>query len=249
VVRVIPVIDLKAGLVVRGMGGRRDEYRPIVSNLTHSPQPGAVATALKDTFGFTEIYVADLDAITLDLPNLEAWHEIAEAGLSLTLDAGVDSSERAEAIWHELATLPGENSRLVIGLESWQRLSELRQFLSHSDVPPERIVFSLDLKQGRPITPDPIWQAASPIEIATEVVQAGVRSLIVLDLADVGIGQGISTLPLVRTLRESFPQLEIIAGGGVRGKQDLHNLAAAGGSAALVASALHDGRVTSADLR
>ena len=27
---VIPVLDLKGGLVVRGVAGRRDEYRPVV---------------------------------------------------------------------------------------------------------------------------------------------------------------------------------------------------------------------------
>ncbi|WP_425617719.1 HisA/HisF-related TIM barrel protein [Anatilimnocola sp. NA78] len=246
--RVIPVIDLKDGLVVRGVGGRRDDYRPITSQLTASQHPGAVATALQKTFGFAEIYVADLDAIMLDLPDITAWHEIAETGFSLLLDAGVSNIEQAQSIWQVLAKLPGENSRLVIGLESWQRLAELRSFARHSDWEPERIVFSLDLKQGQPITPDPEWKQASPIEIADEVVAAGINSLIVLDLADVGSGQGISTLPLVKVLRDRFPHLEVIAGGGVQGKSDLLKLSTAGGSAALVASALHDGRLTSADL-
>jgi phosphoribosylformimino-5-aminoimidazole carboxamide ribotide isomerase len=42
------------------------------------------------------------------------------------------------------------------------------------------------------------------------------------------------------------PFLEIISGGGVRGPRDLQALAAAGADAALVASALHDGRLSAA---
>jgi uncharacterized protein related to proFAR isomerase len=41
---------------------------------------------------------------------------------------------------------------------------------------------------------------------------------------------------------------ELIAGGGVRGRTDLEDLAAAGCSGALAASALHDGRLTKTDL-
>jgi hypothetical protein len=38
--------------------------------------------------------------------------------------------------------------------------------------------------------------------------------------------------------------LQIVAGGGVRSAADLRSLSAAGCDAALVASALHDGRLT-----
>jgi phosphoribosylformimino-5-aminoimidazole carboxamide ribotide isomerase len=41
----------------------------------------------------------------------------------------------------------------------------------------------------------------------------------------------------------------IVAGGGVRGVPDLEALANAGCDAALVASALHDGRLTPHDIR
>jgi phosphoribosylformimino-5-aminoimidazole carboxamide ribotide isomerase len=71
--------------------------------------------------------------------------------------------------------------------------------------------------------------------------------MIVLDLAQVGMGQGVGTEPLCRALRSLAPELEIIAGGGVRSLADLRSLAAAGCNAALVASALHDGRLTPQD--
>ena len=70
------------------------------------------------------------------------------------------------------------------------------------------------------------------------------QRLEVVDLAGVGVGQGVPTLDLCRRLRAAYPKLELISGGGVRGVDDLKALRDAGCDAALVASALHDGRLT-----
>ena len=53
---------------------------------------------------------------------------------------------------------------------------------------------------------------------------------------------------LVDAVRGALPEIELLAGGGVRGRADLERLAAAGCDAALLATALHDGRVERADL-
>ncbi len=67
--------------------------------------------------------------------------------------------------------------------------------------------------------------------------------MIVLDLTRVGLGQGAGSESLCRHLRALASDVEIISGGGVRSLADLRSLAAAGCDAALVASALHDGRL------
>ena len=72
----------------------------------------------------------------------------------------------------------------------------------------------------------------------------GVARLIVLDLAAVGVGQGSKTLELCERLRAASGELEIVTGGGVRNAEDLRELAAAGVDGVLIASALHDGRVS-----
>ncbi len=41
--QIIPVIDLQHGMVVRAAGGRRHEYRPLVSKLADDAQPVTVA--------------------------------------------------------------------------------------------------------------------------------------------------------------------------------------------------------------
>ena len=69
--RILPVIDLKGGLVVRGVAGRRQEYRPVVSRLTPSSRPIDVAGAFRDHLGLDHLYLADLDAIAGAAPALE----------------------------------------------------------------------------------------------------------------------------------------------------------------------------------
>lgn len=110
-------------------------------------------------------------------------------------------------------------------------------------VGPERLVFSLDLKAGVPWTAAPAWQGWTAQMIADHVLALGVRRLIVLDLARVGMGEGVATEPLGSILQQSWPDTEFIAGGGVRGLSDVARLEAAGYDAVLVASALHDGRI------
>ena len=61
--QIVPVLDILGGEVVRAIGGRRSEYRPLVSKQTNSTDPVEVASAFRTRYGFSEIYVADLDAI------------------------------------------------------------------------------------------------------------------------------------------------------------------------------------------
>ena len=69
-----------------------------------------------------------------------------------------------------------------------------------------------------------------------------------LDLALVGSGEG-PDVALLRELHDRFPDIELLAGGGVRHAGDLRALAAAGTSGALVATALHGGGIEAGELR
>jgi phosphoribosylformimino-5-aminoimidazole carboxamide ribotide isomerase len=86
-------------------------------------------------------------------------------------------------------------------------------------------------------------------QIADFAVQVGFRRLLVLDLAAVGVNRGPIGDLLCRELREAHPDIELITGGGVRDVEDLQRLASWGCDAALVASALHDGRLTADQVR
>ena len=69
--RLVGVIDLMGGVAVRAVGGRRDEYRPVVGRLCDSPDPLEIANAYRESYGIDTLYVADLDAILGRPPNSE----------------------------------------------------------------------------------------------------------------------------------------------------------------------------------
>lgn len=107
-------------------------------------------------------------------------------------------------------------------------------------VPSRRAVFSLDLKNGRPLVADPALRSLHPIAIAELAAECGFGTIIVLDLARVGMGTG-PDLAMLRELRRALPRVELASGGGIRDAADLQRLADAGADAALVGSALHHG--------
>ena len=65
--------------------------------------------------------------------------------------------------------------------------------------------------------------------------------------ARVGTGCGVD-LGLLEALRQRFPELRLLAGGGVLARRDLERMRDAGCDGALVASAIHAGTITAADL-
>jgi len=243
--RVIPVVDLMRGQVVRGVAGRREEYRPIESVLCDDPSPAAVGDAFR-RLGFSEAYIADLDAIGGAEPDWRAYEALIECGLRLLVDAGAGTRQRAEAL-ARFDDTGRQLAAVVVGLESIADHAELA--VAIEAVTPDRLIFSLDLRAGVPITRVLHWRQLPAEAIAAKVIELGVRRMIVLDLARVGVNEGIGTAGVCRRLREAHPDLQIISGGGVRSADDLQLLAQAGCDAALVASALHDGRLRQEELR
>lgn len=236
---ILPVLDLKQGIVVRGIAGRRHEYKPLQSCWTHSTEPLAVAQALHDAFGFRNFYLADLDAIGGDSPAWPIYERMLGAGLRLLVDAGVRNPDDGRKI-----ILSGADC--VLGLETVEAPDVLAALLHEAN--PDRFVFSLDLKEGVPLARFDRWRGSDPPAIASEVIALGIGRLIILDLAQVGVGKGVGTEDLCRQLHAQHPEVGLIAGGGIRGIDDLDRLSACGVSQALVASALHDERLKPQDL-
>jgi phosphoribosylformimino-5-aminoimidazole carboxamide ribotide isomerase len=237
--RIIGVLDVQGGLVVHGRGGKRQDYRPLVSRLVASPHPRAVAQALRQHFNINELYIADLDAIAGRPPAWETLADLQAQGFRLWVDAGLRRAAQAEPL------LQLGVAGIVAGLETLAGPEELALLCQRA---PERLVFSLDLRAGHPLATYPCWQRATAWQIAQEVLAQGVRQLLVLDLAHVGMGQGLGTEALCRQLLRTDPELALFAGGGVRGRHDLERLRQLGLAGVLVASALHAGWLQRADL-
>lgn len=239
--RIIPVLDLLKGHIVRGVGGRRAEYRPIVSTLTDSSQPVETARALAKHFGLNEFYLADLEALAGAPPALETYAALRREGFALWVDAGLRDAGDADPL------ISAGVDGIIAGLETLrgpEALTELTRLVGS-----ESLLFSLDLKDGRPLGDLSRWRQPDVHGIARQVVELGVQRILLLDLGRVGMGQGTGTEHLRAELREAFPALEIWAGGGVPGLEDLRRLQEQGTHAVLVASALHDGRIQPEHLR
>src|SRR5947209_20388716 len=109
--RIVPVVDLKGGIVVHARRGQRADYAPLRSPLVDGCEPVAVARALCAAANATTLYVADLDAIggaPADVETLSALSAVAE----LWVDAGAITRERA------LTLAAAGVTRNVVGTES-----------------------------------------------------------------------------------------------------------------------------------
>jgi phosphoribosylformimino-5-aminoimidazole carboxamide ribotide isomerase len=236
--RVIGVIDLKGGVAVHAVRGERERYRPLRSLLAVDPDPVAVARALRERFGLDELYVANLDAIAGG-PGSPAIVAALAREARVMVDAGA-SDAAAVAQLLDLGA-----ARVVIGTESLPAVDALRRLTAEPADPP--LVLSLDLRDGLVLSPDPALSATRPAEALARLADAGAREVIVLDLARVGSRAG-PDVALIGRLHRRFPQVVLLAGGGVRHAADLRALAAAGAAGALVATALHAGAIAPSEL-
>jgi phosphoribosylformimino-5-aminoimidazole carboxamide ribotide isomerase len=237
--KVIPVIDILNGVVVHAVRGKRREYQPLQSSLCQSVEPLEVANAFKN-LGFSELYVADLDAITAGYVNSQVLKRIAEeTGLKLMVDAGVTIIERAQKL------LDSGVSKVIIGTETLQSKSfvgeAIRLFGSR------HVVVSLDLKGDKVLVKLGLAGCKNPLCLLREFRAMGVSQVIVLDLARVGSGEGVNVAFLKKVIEEVG--VNVYVGGGVRNMEDLVELKNLGVSGVLVATALHSGKISLDELK
>jgi phosphoribosylformimino-5-aminoimidazole carboxamide ribotide isomerase len=224
-------------------------------------EPGdalALAGTYVDRLGLRELYVADLDAILAASSETHQPDEphggggldrrrgdtlvaaVAALGAPLWLDAGVSSADRARHALDLGAT------RVVVGLETLPSYHALAEVCSA--VGGDRVAFSLDLRAGDPVVASGGIPPGEPAHVvAAHAADAGAGAMIVIDLARVGTGAGLD-IGLIGRVRVAAPGLTLLAGGGIQGLEDLARLADSGCDGALVATALHNGRLGAADL-
>src|ERR1700722_18921612 len=94
--RIVPVLDLKRGIVVHALRGDRAGYAPLCSPLVDGSEPVAVARALCAHTGSERLYVADLDAIAGAPADVETLRRLA-AVAELWVDAGATTAARVAA--------------------------------------------------------------------------------------------------------------------------------------------------------
>lgn len=215
--RIVPVLDLMGGIVVHGHGGRRESYAPIRTPLGRADDAAGLAARLVAAAGADTLYVADLDAIMGGAPQAASLQRIADAnpGVDIWVDGGFPAPAQA-------ARLPG-GMRPVFGTESLD--------LSTVDLPPEAVL-SLDFTSRGPVG------AAGWFDGTRQWPQR----IICMTMAAVGSGAG-PELETIRSVVGRAGGRAVHAAGGVRDTADLRALRREGCAGALVATALHDGRL------
>ena len=237
--KIIPVIDILNGVAVHAVRGRRKEYKPLKSILCDSAHPVAVASEFKKR-GFEELYVADLDAIMGKGENFSVLDGIAEETcLRIMVDAGVSDLNQVRQLFQRKV------SKVIIGTETLPNLGFVKEAIDCFGS--DKVVVSLDLKTGKVLSKSEALQKMSALELARALQGVGVDELIVLDLARVGSGEGVD-LALIKEILCSL-KIRVLAGGGVRDVADLVKLKELGVHGVLVATALHSGKITVAELR
>lgn len=226
---VIPVVDLMQGQVVRALGGRRSEYRPIVSPLCGSSDPVTVARILCDHCASRQLYLADLDALQGGALQVDVLRDLLREmpGIELWLDGGFTAAADARSLRRALGNA-ADRVVPVFGSESLASPGSLEQCFS----PPGRAILSLDRRGDERLDPAGCWErpALWPAQV------------IVMTLDRVGSDSG-PDLGLLASLQALSPGTGFIGAGGIRDESDLERARDAGARAWLVASALHDGRL------
>lgn len=246
---IIPVLDLARGVAVRAQAGDRSRYEATASALAPDAvgEPVPIMRAFRTRLGARSCYIADLDAIQGGAVQRATLRELAQldtgfAG-AIMVDAGAHTPE---STFEVLAT---GASQVVIGLETLRAFTDLRAIVR--TVGEHRVVFSLDLRLGSPILHPAMQDAEGAVpdalSLAAQAADTGVDGLLVLDLARIGTGCG-TDVGLIEALRKRFPRARLMAGGGVLARRDLDRMRDAGCDGALVASAIHAGTITAADL-
>lgn len=223
--QIIPVIDLKGGQVVHAKGGDRRYYQPIqhTSALCSNSDLSQVVASFLKLHPFQTFYIADLDAIDGTGNHRKAVDDLLNQ--HPTLEFWVDSGESIDSIDSGQLSI---RRKTVLGTESQKRLAPLNR---------DNLILSLDFKHQRLLgsaewlnNPD-FWP----------------DTVIVMTLDFVGNDRGPHT-ELLTKLCADYPQKHFVAAGGVRNRADLLELQALGVHAALVASALHNGSLSTIGL-
>jgi phosphoribosylformimino-5-aminoimidazole carboxamide ribotide isomerase len=237
--RVIPVLDILDSQVVHGVKGERDKYAPIQSVLTTSTSPLGIAKAFKEYFPIQELYIADLDAIMRHTSTFSYLKEIKlETQLKIMLDAGIDEVDSAQKL------LKLGVDKVIIGTETLKSFKNLQNLTKILD--PKNLIVSVDLKKGKLQTEAKELQNRSPQNVISELYDLGIQEIIVLELTKVGSESGVMTDLLIDILKHT--SISVITGGGARNSTDLQKLKNNGISGVLIATALHNGAITSQDL-
>jgi phosphoribosylformimino-5-aminoimidazole carboxamide ribotide isomerase len=220
--QIIPVIDLKNGIVVHAKQGNRDRYAPLKSEICKSSDIFDVIDAYKALFNMSTIYIADLNAIIRQGSNADLLANVLTAfpDILFWIDGGYPLCNDGFQQF--------KNFLPVLGSESFDdnNIYEIKKFKNNCIL---SLDYSVNGKLGATMlfsTPE-LWP----------------ENIIIMSLPRVGSNLG-PDVDRLAAYRNQYPQKKIIAAGGIRDSKDLKELGRIGIEQVLVATALHNGKIS-----
>ncbi|MEO1514556.1 MAG: 1-(5-phosphoribosyl)-5-[(5-phosphoribosylamino)methylideneamino]imidazole-4-carboxamide isomerase [Bacteroidota bacterium] len=232
---IIPAIDIIGGQCVRLTQGDYNRKK------VYHTDPLEVAKQFEDA-GVERLHLVDLDgAKAKKIINHQVLERIAK-GTRLTIDfgGGLKSDEDVRIAFESGA------SQITGGTIA---VKDTALFLSWVErYGPEKIILGADVLNGYVAVSG--WQETSQQELFTfleSYVAKGIRYVICTDISKDGLLQG-SSKELYRQILERFPDLHLIASGGVSDDAEIDELQSIGCYGAIIGKALYEGKMDLATL-
>lgn len=208
---VLPAIDLLDNEAVRLLQGDYSQ------KTVYSSEPEKMIQVFEEQ-GATLIHIVDLNAAKTGKSENEATIKKIKEKCSVTLElgGGIRSIENMK-FYDGLGV-----SRLILGTVAVEDPKTVEKGLSLFGQ--DRIVIGIDAKNGYVRTKG--WETNSGIlykEFVKQMYDMGVRHVIFTDISKDGMMEGPNTDVYSELLTE-FPDLQLVASGGVSSKEDLVNL-------------------------
>ena len=234
-IELIPAIDIIDGKCVRLSQGDYDKVKE------YSASPGDVAKEMED-HGITRLHVVDLDgAKSKHVVNWRTLEQIANAtNLVIDFGGGVKTDDDLRIVFDCGAQMVTGGSIAVKEPETFQRW-----LLKYGA---KRIILGADVKDGKVAVSG--WLEDSDNELMAflqHYTQHGVQKVICTEISRDGMLQG-PAISLYKDILAQYPDLHLIASGGVSSMDDIEALAEANVPGVIFGKALYEGRITFTDI-
>lgn len=235
-IEIIPAIDLIDGKCVRLSQGDYDTKK------IYNESPVEVAKEF-EAAGIQRLHMVDLDGAKQGkIINLKTLQAVAsQTKLKIDFGGGIKTTEDVRSVLNAGATYFNIGSIAVKQpetVEGWIEQFGADKILLGADVKDENIMI-----HG--------WQQSANINIFTYIndyINRGVQQIFCTDISKDGLLQGTST-GLYKKILEAFPQLHLIASGGVSVIDDVEEVNAIGCAGVIIGKALYEGRIQLSQLK
>ena len=234
-IELIPAIDIIDGKCVRLSQGDYDTKK------IYNENPLEVAKEF-EAHGIRRLHVVDLDgAKSKHVVNYRTLEMIAtRTSLIIDFGGGIKTDEDMLIAFENGAQM------VTLGSVAVKNPDLFKKWLCQYGA--EKIILGADAKNQRIAVSG--WMEESSQELIPflhDYTQAGIYKVLCTDISKDGMLQGPS-IELYKGIMQEFPEMHLIASGGVSCLQDIIALEEAGIPAVVFGKALYEGRITMKDL-